>query len=84
MKNNLEALNFPVERWRPPYSKTLLVKRWSEAESFTIFENLVYMNKKNLMFAQKFVTTPFLVESYFFLYYTSKSLHKILEQLHFW
>ena len=32
-----------------------LVKRWSEAESFTILENHVYMSKKNLMFAQKLV-----------------------------
>ena len=62
---------------------TAWVKRWSEAESFTIFENHVYTSKKNLMFAQKFVQTPFLV-GFFFLYYTSKSLHKILYELHFW
>ena len=55
----------------------LIIKRWSVAESFTIFENHVYRIKKNLMFAQKFVTTPFLVES-FFLCYTCKHLHKIL------
>ena len=33
------------------------IKRWSEAESFTIFENHVYGSKKNLMFAQKFEAT---------------------------
>ena len=42
-----------------------VIKRWSVAESFTIFENHVYRIKKNLMFAQKFVTTPFLVGSLF-------------------
>ena len=36
-----------------------IIKRWSEAESFTIFENHVYTCKKNLMFAQKFEATPF-------------------------
>ena len=28
-----------------------VIKRWSEAESFTIFENLVYSHYKNLTFA---------------------------------
>ena len=46
------------------------IKRWSEAESFTIFENHVYTSKKNLTFARNFVTTPFL-GGFFFL-----KLHK--------
>ena len=33
----------------------MIVKRWSEAESFTIFENHVYSHYKNLMFAGFFV-----------------------------
>ena len=37
-----------------------IIKRWSEAESFTIFENHVYTSKKNLIFAINFVATPFL------------------------
>ena len=41
------------------------IKRWSEAESFTIFENHVYTSKKNLIFAMKFEATPFLGESFF-------------------
>ena len=47
-----------------------VIKRWSEAESFTIFENHVYTSKKNLTFARNFVTTPFL-GGFFFL-----KLHK--------
>ena len=39
-----------------------IVKRWSVAESFTIFENHVYRVKKNLMFAQKFEATPKLIQ----------------------
>ena len=35
--------------------KKKVIKRWSQAESFSIFENHVYMSKKNLLFAQKFV-----------------------------
>ena len=38
------------------YLGAIFIKRWSEAESFTIFENHVYTSKKNLMFAQKYVT----------------------------
>ena len=60
-----------------------IIKQWSEAESFTMFEKHVYSGKKNLMFAQKFDATPFLVES-IFLYCTCKHLHKILMQPHFW
>ena len=37
--------------------KKSIIKRWSEAESFTIFENHVYRSKKNLMFAQNFEAT---------------------------
>ena len=33
----------------------VMFKRWSEAESFTIFENHVYTSKKNLTFAINFV-----------------------------
>ena len=44
-----------------------ITKRWSKGESFTIFENHVYTSKKNLMFAQKFEATPFLVGSFFVL-----------------
>ena len=47
-----------------------VIKRWSEAESFTIFENHVYRSKRNLMFAMNFEATPFLVGSF---WYTSKS-----------
>ena len=43
--------------------KEIVIKRWSEAESFTIFENHVKTSKKNLTFAINFVATPFLVES---------------------
>jgi hypothetical protein len=32
-----------------------MFKRWSEAESFTIFENHVYTSKKILTFAINFV-----------------------------
>ena len=39
-----------------------IIKRWSVAESFTIFENHVYRIKKNLMFAQKFEATPKLIQ----------------------
>ena len=39
---------------------TYLIKRWSEAESFTIFENHVYITTKNLIFARNFEATPFL------------------------
>ena len=42
-----------------------LIKRWSEAESFSIFENHVYTSKKNLMFARNFEATPFLGERLF-------------------
>ena len=35
----------------------IFIKRWSEAESFTIFENHAYRSKKNLMFAQNFEAT---------------------------
>ena len=34
----------------------IVIKRWSAAESFSIFENHVHMSKKNLMFAHFFVT----------------------------
>ena len=40
-----------------------VIKRWSEAESFTIFENHVYRSKKNLMFAQNFEATSIKVDS---------------------
>ena len=57
-----------------PWNKMIrlysIIKRWSEAESFTIFENHVYTSKKNLTFARNFVTTPFL-GGFFFL-----KLHK--------
>ena len=33
-----------------------LIKRWSVAELFTIFENQVYSHQKNLIFAINFVT----------------------------
>ena len=46
-------------------SKDRVIKRWSEAESFTIFENHVYTSKKNLTFAIKFEATPFLAGSFF-------------------
>ena len=46
---------------------TFLIKRWTEAESFTMFENHVYSSKKNLMFAQKFDATPFLIERFFLI-----------------
>ena len=36
---------------------TYFIKRWSEAESFTIYENHAYRSKKNLMFAQNFEAT---------------------------
>ena len=39
------------------------IKRWSEAESFTIFENHAYRSKKNLMFAQNFEATSIKVDS---------------------
>ena len=42
-----------------------IIKRWSEAESFTIFENYVYTSKKNLTFAINFEATPFLGGSFF-------------------
>ena len=45
--------------------KTSFIKRWSKAESFTIFENHEYTSKKNLTFAINFVATPFLGESCF-------------------
>ena len=35
--------------------KNNIIKRWSEAESFTIFENHVYSHLKNLIFARKCV-----------------------------
>ena len=54
-------------------SKDRVIKRWSEAESFTIFENHVYTSKKNLTFAINFEATPFLVGSFFWCF-TSKSL----------
>ena len=49
-----------------PLQKITIIKRWSVAESFTIFENHVYRIKKNLMFAGNFEATPFLGESFFF------------------
>ena len=33
----------------------MIIKRWSEAESFTIFENHAYSHYKNLTFARNFV-----------------------------
>ena len=32
-----------------------IIKRWSEAESFTIFENHAYSHYKNVTFARNFV-----------------------------
>jgi hypothetical protein len=48
-----------------------IIKRWSEAESFNIFENHVYTSKKNLICARNFEATPFFGESCF-----SLMLHK--------
>ena len=53
-----------------------VIKRWSEAESFTIFENHVYTSKKNLTFAINFVATPFFEESGFFYATQAKVSHK--------
>ena len=39
------------------YIYAMIIKRWSEAESFTIFENYAYRSRKNLMFAQNFEAT---------------------------
>ena len=50
----------------------LFIKRWSVAESFTIFENHVYRSKKNLMFAINFEATPFLVGSFFLMVHKQK------------
>ena len=49
-----------------------VIKRWSEAESFTIFENHVYRSKKNLMFAINFEATPFLVGNFFLMLHHQK------------
>ncbi len=43
----------------------IIIKRWSAAESFSIFENQVYSHQKNLTFAINFVATPFLGERFF-------------------
>ena len=48
------------------------IKRWSAAESFTIFENQVYCHQKNLTFAINFVATPFLGGSSFSDYTQAK------------
>ena len=53
-------------------SMILFIKRWSEAESFTIFENHVYRSKKNLMFAINFEATPFLVGIFFLMLHHQK------------
>ena len=46
--------------------QNIVIKRWSEAESFTIFENHAYKSKKNLMFAQNFETPSIKVDSFTF------------------
>ena len=49
--------NFSLLQWVQGFQALILViKRWSAAESFSIFENHVHMSKKNLMFAHFFVT----------------------------
>ena len=35
---------------KPIFKGRVVIKRWSEAESFTIFENHVYTSKKNPIF----------------------------------
>ena len=42
-----------ITRLKVTYNYSI-IKRWSEAESFTTFENHAYRSKKNLMFAQNF------------------------------
>ena len=59
MKNCSTSIIARFEKKMKPSSPFLnsvrkLNKRWSEAESFTIFENHVYISLKNLMFAQIF------------------------------
>jgi hypothetical protein len=44
-----------------------IIKRWSAAESFSIFENQVYSHWKNLTFAINFVATPFFGEFFFLM-----------------
>ena len=45
---------FPI--WPMAFNLGIVIKRWSEAESFSIFENQVYSHYKNLIFAIRTIT----------------------------
>ena len=65
-------------------TRSSIIKRWSEAESFTIFENHVYPSKKNLMFAINLVNFCSIFGSFFYAI-QAKVCHRFGEfLLHFW